>query len=122
MFGTLPRVPRPVILIALVYGVFVLVLVGITATAQSMLVASHFSTSTLNAIVGSDAATTRAFVNAYVLPRYLDPSVGPSSNERSTLVAQLATLTEQAEIVRVELRLPDGRLIAASDAADVAAF
>ena len=118
MFGTLPRVPRPVILI-LVYGVF-LVLVGITATAQSMLVASHFSTSTLNAVVGSDAATTRAFVNAYVLPRYLDSAVGPSQQERSTLGAQLATLTERAEIVRVELRLPDGRLIAASDAADAA--
>jgi diguanylate cyclase (GGDEF)-like protein len=118
VFGTLPRVPRPVILI-LVYGVF-LVLVGITATAQSTLVASHFSTSTVNAVVGSDAATTRAFVNAYVLPRFLDPNLGPSSSERSTLGAQLATLTEQAEIVRVELRLPDGRLIAASDAADAA--
>ena len=118
MFGTLPRVPRPVILI-LVYGVF-LVLVGITATAQSMLVASHFSTSTMNAVVGSDAATTRAFVNAYVLPRYLDSAVGPSQQERSTLGAQLATLTERAEIVRVELRLPDRRLIAASDAADAA--
>jgi diguanylate cyclase (GGDEF)-like protein/putative nucleotidyltransferase with HDIG domain len=118
VFGTLPRVPRPVILI-LVYGVF-LILVGITATAQSALVASHFSTSTLNAVVGSDAATTRAFVNAYVQPRYLDPNAGPNAQERSTLAAQLATLTEQAEIVRVELRLPDGRLIAASDTADPA--
>ncbi len=88
MFGSLPRVPRPIILI-LVYGIF-LILVGITATAQSLLVANHFSTSTLNSIVGSDAATTRAFVNAYVLPRYLEPGQGPSATELARLEAQLA--------------------------------
>ena len=79
MFGSLPKIPRPIILI-LVYGVF-LVLVGITATAQSMLVASHFSTSTLNTVVGSDAATTRAFVNAYVLPRYLEATSEAQARE-----------------------------------------
>jgi diguanylate cyclase (GGDEF)-like protein len=112
VFGSLPRTPRPIILI-LVYGVF-LVLVGITATAQSLLVASHFSTSALNATVGSDAATARAFVNAYVPATYLDPSVGPTTSERERLATQLATLTREGEILAVELRAPDGSLIAAS--------
>jgi len=113
VFGSLPKVPRPIILI-LVYGVF-LILVGITATAQSLLVGSHFSTSTLNAIVGSDAATTRAFVNAYVLPRYLDHAEGPTAEELGRLRAQLAALTRQSEIVRIELRRPDGGVVASSD-------
>jgi len=113
VFGSLPKVPRPIILI-LVYGVF-LVLVGITATAQSLLVGSHFSASTLNAIVSSDAATTRTFVNASVLPRYLDPAQGPTPEELARLQAQLASLTRQSEIVRVELRLPDGGIVASSD-------
>jgi len=113
VFGSLPKVPRPILLI-LVYGVF-LVLVGITATAQSLLVGSHFSSSTLNAIVGSDAATTRAFVNAYVLPRYLEPGQGPTLEEIGRLRAQLAALTRQSEIVRIELRRPDGGLVASSD-------
>jgi diguanylate cyclase (GGDEF)-like protein len=115
VFGSLPKIPRPIILI-LVYGVF-LVLVGITATAQAILVGTHFSTSTLNAVVGSDAATTRAFVNAYVPPRYLAAGQGPTSTERGELEAQLASLTRPAEILRVELRTPDGGLVASSDAA-----
>jgi diguanylate cyclase (GGDEF)-like protein/putative nucleotidyltransferase with HDIG domain len=114
VFGSLPRVPRPIILI-LVYGIF-LILVGITATAQSLLVGNQFSTSTLNAIAGSDAATTRAFVNAYLLPRYLDPAQGPTPEELARLRAQLATLTRPSEIVRVELRRPDGGVVASSDA------
>jgi len=114
VFGSLPKIPRPIILI-LVYGVF-LVLVGITATAQSVLVGTHFSTATLNAVVGSDAATTRAFVNAYVQPRYLEAGQGPTSTERDRLEAELASLTRQSEILRVELRTPDGRVVASSDA------
>src|SRR5438045_2097372 len=61
VFGTQLRIRRPVLLI-LVYGCF-LVLVGITAAAQSVMVAAHFSASALNDVVGSDSATTRAFVN-----------------------------------------------------------
>ena len=115
MFGALPKVPRPIILI-LVYGIF-LVLVGITATAQSFLVGTHFSTSTLNSIVGSDAATTRAFVNAYVLPRYLDPASGPTAAEQARLRDQLASLTRPSEILRVEIRTPEGAVVASSDGA-----
>jgi diguanylate cyclase (GGDEF)-like protein/putative nucleotidyltransferase with HDIG domain len=127
VFGSLPRVPRPIILI-LVYGVF-LVLVGITATAQSTLVSSHFSVSTMNAVVGSDAATTRAFVNAYVPPGYLDPAGAPIGSDLAALEARLASLTRAGEIVAIELRATDGTLIAGSgpsgpaiDAASRASF
>ena len=46
MFGTSPRLRRPLLLV-LVYGAF-LALVGITATAQSVMVSAHFSTAMLN--------------------------------------------------------------------------
>jgi hypothetical protein len=114
VFGSLPKVPRPILLI-LVYGSSSS-WSGSPRPAQSLLVGSHFSTSTLNAIVGSDAATTRAFVNAYVLPRYLDPAQARRPRRCSRLRGQLASLTRQSEIVRVELRRPDGGLVASSDA------
>ena len=112
MFGTRVRPPRPVLLL-LVYGAF-LAIVGITATAQSMLVGAHFSTSTLNAVVGSDAATTRAFVNAYVRPSDLAVGTAPTADAATALESRLASLTRPGEILRVELRRPDGSIVAAS--------
>ena len=112
MFGSQPGVRRPILLI-LVYGVFV-ALVGITATAQAVMVSAHFSTSTLNAIVGSDSATARAFINANVAVRFFEPG-GASESELERLESQLATLVRPNEILRVELRLPDGTVLAASD-------
>ena len=40
------------------------------------MVGAHFSAATLNDVVSSDAATTRAFVNAYVRPADLAPATG----------------------------------------------
>ena len=112
MFGTSPRPRRPILLV-LVYGAF-LALVGITATAQAVMVSAHFSTATLNNVVGSDAATTRAFVNANLLPADLDGS--PLSADRlAALEAQLASLTRTGEILRAEIRRPDGTVLAASE-------
>jgi len=106
-----PRIRRPVLLL-LVYGAF-LVLVGITATAQAAMVSAHFSVATLNDVVGSDAATIRSFVNANLDSRYLaDPGSAPSASQLAGLDGQLATLTAAGEILRVELRMPDGRIIA----------
>ncbi len=113
MFGSEPRVRRPVLLV-LVFGAF-LALVGITATAQAVMVSDHFRTATLNGVVGSDSATARAFLNAYVQPRYLDPATGPTPAEIERLTSQLATLTRPGEILRVELRLPDGTILAADE-------
>jgi diguanylate cyclase (GGDEF)-like protein len=118
MSGTTPkpRIRRPVLLI-LVYGAFI-ALVGITATAQAAMVSMHFSAATLNDVVGSDAATIRAFVNAHLNASFLDGAAsGPSAAQLTALDTQLSTLTAAGEILRVEIRLPDGRVIAADDAA-----
>jgi diguanylate cyclase (GGDEF)-like protein len=114
MSGSQPRIRRPVLLL-LVYGAFV-ALVGITATAQAAMVSAHFSAATLNDVVGSDAATIRAFVNAHLDVHYLDETGGgPSATELASLQQQLGTLTAAGEILRVEVRLLDGRVLAADD-------
>ena len=108
MFGSELRVRRPVLLM-LVYGVF-LALVGITATAQGVIVSQRSSVGALNDIVGSDSATARAFVNAYVQLRYLDGGARP--DELTQVEVQLRKLLREREIVRVELRLPSGTILA----------
>jgi diguanylate cyclase (GGDEF)-like protein len=100
----------------LVYGIF-LVIVGVTATAQTMMVSANFSTSTLQSVVGTDAGLIRSVVNTYVLPGDLDAD-GPSATRRADLEADLARLVRRAEILRVELLRPDGTVIA-SDRSDV---
>ena len=77
MFGSRPRTRRPLLLI-LVFGAF-LAIIGITATAQAILVSLHFSTGTLNTIVASDSATVRAVLNHTLQLRDLDPAAGPTS-------------------------------------------
>jgi len=119
VFGTHPRLSRPTLLI-LVFGAFI-ALVGITATAQTFMVGAHFSAATLNDVVSSDAATTRAFVNAYVQPSDLASKpavVEPGSAGGATptkLESQLAALVRPGEILRVELRRPDGTIVASND-------
>ena len=114
MFGSEPRIRRPILLI-LVFGAF-LALVGITAAAQALMVSAHFSASALTDVVGSDSATARAFVNAYVQPRYLqDGGRAITPDELARLQSQLATLTRPGEILHVELRLPDGTILATDD-------
>ncbi len=115
MFGTHPRLSRPTLLI-LVFGAFI-ALVGITAAAQAYMVGAHFSAATLNDVVSSDAATTRAFVNAYVQPADLakDTAIPDPGTAPTKLEGQLATLTRPHEILRVELRRTDGTIVAAND-------
>jgi diguanylate cyclase (GGDEF)-like protein len=116
MSGSKPRIRRPVLLL-LVYGAF-LALVGITATAQATMVSAHFSAAILNDVVGSDAATVRAFVNAHLDARYLDEAgAGPSAAQLATLEQRLGTLTAAGQILRIEVRLLDGRVLAANDPA-----
>lgn len=114
MFGSTVRPPRPFLLIV-VYGAF-LAIVGISAAAQSILVGAHFQASTLTDLVGSDAATTRAFVNAYIRPSDLSAG-GAKAAELALLEERLATLTRPGEILRLELRRPDGAIVASSDPA-----
>ena len=100
----------------LVYGI-VLVIVGVTATAQTMMVSANFTSSTMQSIVGTDAALVRSVVNTYVQAGDLDAG-GPSAARRAELEADFARLVRRAEILRVELRRPDGTIIA-SDRPDV---
>jgi diguanylate cyclase (GGDEF)-like protein len=115
MFGTRARPPRPVLFL-IVFGIF-LVIVGVTATAQTIIVSLHFSTAALNATVGSDAATVRTFANGTLVPSDL---TGPLDAERrAVLEAQFAALVERGELERVELRAPDGTVLMSSDPASV---
>jgi diguanylate cyclase (GGDEF)-like protein len=110
--GSAPRVRRPLLLV-LVFGVF-LAIIGITATAQAVMVSLNFSTSTMNTIVAGDAATVRAVLDDRVQLRDLDPSIGPTPAERAALEAELTALTRPADILLVELRRLDGTIVAAS--------
>ena len=94
----------------LVYGVC-LALVGVTASAQAIVVSTSFQTTTLNAVVGDDAGLVRAFVNTFVTADDLAGG-GPTLDRRASLEEQLAALVARGNMVRVELRAPDGRVIA----------
>ena len=114
MFGTPRRVPRPVLLI-LVYGIF-LVIVGLTSVTQTALVSADFSATTLNSTVGADAALVRLFVTSSLSPDDLGP-VGLTPERQANLDQRLAYLVRPGQILRVEVRLPDGRVLATNDAA-----
>ena len=77
MLGTLAH-PRKPILLLLVFGVF-LMIVGITALAQAVLVSTTYSQSILEAVVGGDAATVRALVNENLTAKDLEPGATTSS-------------------------------------------
>ena len=113
-FGARGRVPRPVLLI-LVYGIF-LVIVGLTAVAQTAMVSADLSATTLNTTAGADAALVRLFVTGNLLPDDLGPA-GLTPDRQATLERGLASLVRPGEILRVEVRRPDGRILAANDPA-----
>ena len=111
-FGTPRRTQRPVLFV-IVFGVFIAI-VGITAMAQILMVSTHFSTSTLNSVVGTDAALVRTFVTSSLSPDDLGTS-GPTPDRRSQIEARLGSLLGPGEIVRIEIRLPDGQVVVASE-------
>ena len=111
MFGTRARPPRPVLLL-IVYGLF-LVIVGVTATAQTMLVSLHFSTASLEATVGSDAATIRTFANGFVEPADLSGTTEPS--RVADLETRLVALLHRGELLRVDIRRTDGTILFTTD-------
>ena len=91
MFGSQPRTRRPLLLM-LVFGAF-LVIIGITASAQALMVSLHFSTGTLNTVVASDSATVRAVLNDSLQLRDLDPATGPTQHDLVVLQAELGAWT-----------------------------
>ena len=72
-------------LLILVYGIF-LVIVGLTAVAQTAMVSADLSATTLNTTVGADAALVRLFVTGNLSPDDLGPA-GPTPERQATLEA-----------------------------------
>jgi diguanylate cyclase (GGDEF)-like protein len=103
------------VLLTIVFGVL-LVVVGVSATAQAVMVSIYASSSTLNAVVQSDLATVRGFAF-----EGLDPDIVEDGGLPPTQLAEvqrlLGTILAKGEILQVELRFPDGQVVAASDAA-----
>ncbi len=94
-----------------VFGVL-LVLVGVTATAQSVMVSTYASAATLSSIVDGDVATVRGFV------RHGLDGVDPAAPDPAAVArvnVDLGTLVSKGQIAYAEFRTPDGRVIAASD-------
>ena len=121
MFGTHAH-PRKPILLLLVFGMFMMI-VGITALAQAVLVSATYSGSILESVVGSDAATIRALITLTSQPvdgalQPKDPAPGvPTRSLADTLRDPLhALIEEQNGISRIEIRRPDGMVIASDDA------
>jgi diguanylate cyclase (GGDEF)-like protein len=117
LFGTPFRSLRRPILLIVVFGFF-LMIVLLTALSQAIIVSSRSSQTMLSAIVGSDAATVRGFANANLTPADLAPG-GLSPARAVALRAQVTTILSAGEILRLELRLPDGTVLL-SDSADAA--
>ena len=112
MFGSEPRVRRPVVLLV-VFGVL-LVLVGVTATAQAAMVSTYASTSAIAATVDADVGTLRAFVESELAG--FDPAA-PDAADTARLDAALRTLLAKGGIAHAEIRTPEGRVVASSDPA-----
>jgi diguanylate cyclase (GGDEF)-like protein len=108
VFGSPPRPARPIVLL-IVYGLF-LAVAGITTTALTVLVSAHFSTAALNQVVGNDAATVRTFANLNLLESDLS---GTAPRAREVEFAKgLAALIRNGNLLHVEIRLPDGTVVA----------
>ena len=100
-------------LLALVFG-FVLVLVGVTASALVAVASEHLRSSTLRGVVTRDASLVELFVNGNLRTTDLDAD-GPSPGRAAQLGGLLASLTRDDEIIRIEIRALDGKVLA-SDA------
>ena len=107
------RFRRPILLI-LVFGVF-LMIVGLTALSQAIIVTTRTSTTMLDSVVGSDAATVRSFANTYLSTTDLDAHALPAAR-LATLAPQLDAFIDRGQIMRLEVRLPDGTVLLSSAA------
>jgi diguanylate cyclase (GGDEF)-like protein len=110
VFGTRARPPRPLLLI-IVYGIF-LVIVGVTAAAQTAIVSLHLSTAALNATVSSDAATVRAFVTGLEAGDLTDDM---APDRLAAVQEKLAALFRRGDLERLEIRDLDGAVLVSSD-------
>jgi diguanylate cyclase (GGDEF)-like protein len=115
VFGSEPRARRPVVLLV-VFGVL-LVLVGVTAAAQALMVSTYASTSSIASTVEGDVGTIRAFVHGELAT--LDPTA-PTAEDAARVSAALESLLAKGGIAHAEFRTPDGRIIASNDGSQLA--
>ena len=104
-------------LLAIVFGL-VLVLVGVTASALVAVASAHLTSATMSGVAARDASLVELFVNDHLRGSDLDAD-GPSAVRSSELSRLLGRLTAEDAILRIELRDPDGTVIAASERATV---
>lgn len=115
MFGTAPRIHRPVLLI-LVFGAF-LAIVGITAASQSTIVSSNFDALALSTIVGGDATAVERFASTELGRADVAPGTTISGARSDQLSASLAAMAKRDAITRIDLHRADGAVIASSTTA-----
>jgi diguanylate cyclase (GGDEF)-like protein/putative nucleotidyltransferase with HDIG domain len=112
VFRSRSRPSRPLLLL-IVLGVL-LAVVGVTATAQAVMVSAYASTSTLEAFVQGDIATIRGVAQDRLTPDLADPAAPPGASS-AVASAVLAALVSKGQLLQIELRRPDGAIVAASD-------
>jgi len=104
-------------LLGIVLGL-VLVLVGVTASALVAIASSHLASATLNGVVSRDASLIELFVNENLRVSDVDAD-GPSPSRQRELSQLLRSLAADDGILRIEVRAPDGRVLASDEAAAV---
>lgn len=111
LFGARAKVPRP-ILLTIVFGMF-LMIVGVTAAAQTILVSDHASRSTMQATLNGDAAAVQTFVSRVVTVHDLDGTA--SVAHVISAEDDLRSIANEAGILRIEVRSPDGTIRLSTD-------
>jgi diguanylate cyclase (GGDEF)-like protein/putative nucleotidyltransferase with HDIG domain len=106
--GSPPSRPSLRLLVA-VYGGF-LVLVGAMAVALAVLVSAHFSAAAISTTVAHDRTLIRLWADANLAPGDLEPDAVPADRVH-VLEGQLTALVERGEILRLEVRAPDGTVL-----------
>lgn len=99
-------------LLALVFGIF-LMLIGVTAVALVTVTSMHLTSGTLDTVVARDRSLVALFVASNVQSGDVDAD-GPTVASAKELESKLALLTAQDEILRVEIRSNDGRILVSS--------
>ena len=110
-----PAPRRPLVLIV-VFATF-LVLVGVTASALVAITSAHISTATVNATLSRDASLAELFVNSNIQTD--DLLFSPTADRQRELDNRLASLVQQDQILRVEIRDSRGRVLFSDVAAAV---
>jgi len=111
------RSARRPMLLALVFAIF-LVLVGITASALVAITSAHLATATLNATISRDASLVELFVNGNLRADDLVPGQDNAARHND-LNSRLGSLTRNDQILRVEVRAPNGEILFASEPSTV---